>query len=64
MFTKWLKGNYIGESFGNGCAMRISPIANYYDEISFNSNGIIIYTDNKKALYKEITDALKSIESK
>ena len=38
-------------------------IANYYEEISFDRNGIIIYTDNKKALYKEITDALKSIEN-
>ena len=39
-------------------------IAKYYEEISFNSNSIIIYADNKKALYKEITDALKSVESK
>lgn len=38
-------------------------IANYYEEISFNGNGIIIYTDNKKALYTEITNALKSIEN-
>lgn len=38
-------------------------VANYYEEISFDRNGIIIYTDNKKALYKEITDALKSIEN-
>ena len=34
MFTKWLKGDYIGESFGNGCAMRISPIANFYNDLS------------------------------
>ena len=38
-------------------------IANYYEEISFDRNGIIIYTDNKKALYTEITNALKSIEN-
>lgn len=38
-------------------------VANYYDEISFNMNGIIIYTNNKKALYTEITNALKSIEN-
>ena len=38
-------------------------IANYYEEISFDRNGIIIYTDNQKALYKEITDALKSIDN-
>ena len=30
-FCEWVKGDYIGESYGNGCAMRISPIANYYD---------------------------------
>lgn len=38
-------------------------IANYYDEISFDRNGIIVYTDNKRALYNEITNALKSIEN-
>jgi len=32
-FCEWLKGDYIGDSYGNGCAMRISPIANYYDSI-------------------------------
>jgi len=32
-FCDWLKGNYIGESYGNGCAMRISAIANYYDNL-------------------------------
>lgn len=25
-FVDWLKGNYIGTSYGNGCAMRISPV--------------------------------------
>ena len=30
-FCDWLKGDYVGNSYGNGCAMRISPIANYYD---------------------------------
>ena len=30
-FCEWVKGDYIGDSYGNGCAMRISPIANYYD---------------------------------
>lgn len=38
-------------------------IAKYYEEISFNGNGIIIYTNNKKALYNEISNALKSIEN-
>lgn len=33
-FCDWLKGNYIGESYGNGCAMRVSAIANYYDDLS------------------------------
>lgn len=32
-FCAWLKGNYIGESYGNGCAMRISPVVSYYDDI-------------------------------
>ncbi|MBE7074640.1 MAG: ADP-ribosylglycohydrolase family protein [Clostridiales bacterium] len=26
-FCEWLNGDFIGNSFGNGCAMRISPIA-------------------------------------
>ncbi len=32
-FVEWLQGNYVGKSFGNGCAMRISPIANYFDNL-------------------------------
>lgn len=32
-FIEWLKGNYIGKSYGNGCAMRISPIANYFNNL-------------------------------
>ena len=44
-FCEWLKGDYIGNSYGNGCAMRISPIANYFD----NLNEIIENT--KKATY-------------
>ena len=39
-------------------------IAKYYEEISFNNNSIIIYTNNRNALYKEITSALESIEYK
>lgn len=38
-------------------------VANYYEELSFDRNGIIIYTNNKKALYNEIANALKSIEN-
>ena len=33
-FCEWLKSDTIGESYGNGCAMRVSPIANYYDNIN------------------------------
>ena len=33
-FCDWLNGNYIGSSYGNGCAMRISPIANYFNDLS------------------------------
>lgn len=32
-FCAWLKGESIGESNGNGCAMRVSPIANYFDDL-------------------------------
>ena len=32
-FCNWLKGEYIGDSYGNGCAMRISPIANIYNDL-------------------------------
>lgn len=32
-FIEWLNGDYIGNSYGNGCAMRISPIANYCNNI-------------------------------
>lgn len=32
-FCEWLKSDTIGNSHGNGCAMRVSPIANYYDNI-------------------------------
>lgn len=28
-FIEWLKSDVLGESYGNGCAMRISPIPNY-----------------------------------
>lgn len=34
-FIDWLNGDYIGESYGNGCAMRISPIAQYYDNVAY-----------------------------
>lgn len=32
-FVDWLGSDYVGSSYGNGCAMRISPIANYFDSI-------------------------------
>ena len=32
-FCEWLKSDTIGNSHGNGCAMRVSPIANYYTNI-------------------------------
>ncbi|MBQ9071628.1 MAG: ADP-ribosylglycohydrolase family protein [Bacilli bacterium] len=32
-FCHWLQDYYVGESYGNGCAMRISAIANYYDNL-------------------------------
>ena len=33
-FCNWLLGDYVSNSYGNGCAMRISPIANYYDDMN------------------------------
>lgn len=30
-FVNWLNGDYVGESFGNGCAMRISPVGFMFD---------------------------------
>jgi len=32
-FTDWLKGNYQGESYGNGAAMRISPVGYLFDNL-------------------------------
>lgn len=32
-FVSWLKKETEGNSFGNGAAMRISPIAHYYDDL-------------------------------
>lgn len=32
-FIEWLNKNSDGTSFGNGCAMRISPISMYYDDL-------------------------------
>ena len=30
-FVSWLKGNYQGDSYGNGAAMRISPVGFLFD---------------------------------
>lgn len=32
-FIDWLNNNSTGESFGNGCAMRVSPIPMYYNSL-------------------------------
>ena len=32
-FVSWLKKEKVGDSFGNGAAMRISPIAHFYDDL-------------------------------
>ncbi|MEI3529528.1 MAG: ADP-ribosylglycohydrolase family protein [Bacilli bacterium] len=32
-FISWLNSDTIGESYGNGCAMRISPIPMYFSEL-------------------------------
>ncbi len=37
-FVLWLKNEKLGDSFGNGGAMRISPIAFYYDDLEIILN--------------------------
>ncbi len=32
-FVAWLNGNYQGNSYGNGCTMRISPVGFLFDDI-------------------------------
>ena len=32
-FVEWLKGDYQGESYGNGAAMRISPVGFLFDDL-------------------------------
>jgi hypothetical protein len=34
-FVSWLKQEKVGDSYGNGAAMRISSIAYYYDDLDF-----------------------------
>lgn len=41
-FVEWLNGDFIGTSYGNGCAMRISPVGFLFDNID----------DIKKESYK------------
>ena len=48
-FVEWLKNDYIGESFGNGSAMRISPVGylfNSIDEIKSESLNATIPSHN------------------
>lgn len=44
-FCDWVNGNSIGNSYGNGCAMRISSIAMYFDDLD------TILEETKKATY-------------
>lgn len=32
-FVKWLKGDFLGDSFGNGAAMRVSPVGYMFDSL-------------------------------
>lgn len=52
-FCEWLLGNYIGESYGNGCAMRVSPIANYcyniYDVVGETYNATYPSHNNEES---------------
>jgi len=32
-FTQWITGDYIGDSYGNGSAMRISPVGFLFDDL-------------------------------
>ena len=72
-FCEWVKGDYVGDSYGNGCAMRISPIANYYDTFKDIRSEMIKATypsHNNKESYlmsKLVTDCIflaKNLRSK
>ena len=43
-FIDWLNGKTLGNSFGNGCAMRISPIGLYFDTLEDVINNAILAT--------------------
>lgn len=47
MFEDWLydDGNHVNESFGNGCAMRVSPIMMYFNGFSDNPDAFKFYID-------------------
>jgi len=57
-FVDWLKGNYQGTSYGNGAAMRISPIGyfNTLEEVKYNSYLATIPSHNH-------IDSIKASES-
>ena len=58
-FVEWLDGNYQGDSFGNGAAMRVSPVGYLYDslkEVKENSYKVTIPSHNNP-------DAIKSAEA-
>ena len=57
-FIEWVNGDYIGESYGNGCAMRISPIANYFDDLNKIKN------ETDKATYPSHNNEESYIASK
>lgn len=58
-FVAWLNGNYQGESFGNGAAMRISPVGylfNTLDEVVENARLATVPSHNH-------VDAIKGAEA-
>lgn len=53
-FIDWANSNVQGNSFGNGCAMRISPIANLYSDLDIikkeTYKAVVSTHNNKEAL--------------
>ena len=57
-FTKWVKGNYIGSSCGNGAMMRISPVGYLFDneeDVTNNARLATICSHNSNEAVKDAT---------
>ena len=52
-FISWLKNEKIGDSYGNGAAMRISSIAYFYDDLDYILKTIFIKGNLQKQNFYE-----------